>query len=470
MATHAAREATDAVAGQWSQAWSSHSLCWCQPKDLQGDDSTCKGCLTISPCNSCDPQGMDGKDEFLHQLLLLHQPLALHQPLIQEVQILSMVRRKFPGEVEAGPEISQANSCWEGTVDINFFEYQKTSWVTLHQRGTAQEWTRSPSCARWKCQVTFTEGRATLLGKSPRHRARECHTMPRQKWAISCPHHHGGLRQHHKRWKIGQDHGRRPKPPQSKRKMWNLNAPQQLKPYLQWLLGEGEPTLAGAEVGDCLLPLLTPSLPSSLLPLEDPEASPLHASDRIEWHARYVQMLSWWEELAQIPGHVDHQGFAQKVCTSFEVCKAYSWVKKVENYHMQPLTHHSISKYCFLLPKDARYGTQNIHISQLQHTVAYARPLQYWTEEVYPPVPGQPHHLVRSVQELWQAMELLISFKEEEVFMTMVSSNWTEVTSPWLTETSPQESWKSHTQSSRACPRGAMSATDSEGQPATAAM
>ena len=86
------------------------------------------------------------------------------------------------------------------------------------------------------------------------------------------------------------------------------------------------------------------------------------------------------------------------------------------------------------------------------------------------PVPGQPHHLVRSVQEIWQAMEPLITFKEGEVFTTMALSKWTEITSPQSMEAVPQESPKSHTQSSQAHLRGSLSANCSKGWPATTAM
>ena len=195
----------------------------------------------------------------------------------------------------------------------------------------------------------------------------------------------------------------------------------------------------------------------------------MHTSDWIEWHARYVQMLSWWEELTKIPSHVDHQEFTQKVHISFEVPKICNWVKKVDNYYAKLPAHPLIGKHHFLLPKDVRFGTQDIHFRQLHHTIAYTRTLQHWAEKVHPPVPGQPHHLVRSVQELWWAIEPLICLEEEEVFAIMVPSNWMEVTSPQSTETIPQESQKSHTQSSWVHLRGSLSVTHSEGWPATTA-
>ena len=61
---------------------------------------------------------------------------------------------------------------------------------------------------------------------------------------------------------------------------------------------------------------------------------PLHTSDWIDWCTRHTQMLSWWEELSQIPSHVDHQKFTQKVHTSFKVPKACMQVRKVGNHYM----------------------------------------------------------------------------------------------------------------------------------------
>ena len=144
--------------------------------------------------------------------------------------------------------------------------------------------------------------------------------------------------------------------------------------------------------------------------------------------------------------------------------------KKVKNHSIPPLASLSIGKCCFLLPRDMRFADQDIHLGQLQHTIAYAMALQYWAKWVHPPVPDQPHHLTGSLQELWHVMEPHVSFGEEEVFATMAPSNWTEVTLPWLTETTPPwESWKCCTHGSRAHLRGSMTVTQSEGQPATTA-
>ena len=113
-------------------------------------------------------------------------------------------------------------------------------------------------------------------------------------------------------------------------------------------------------------------------------ALPLHALDWIEWYARYVQMPSWWKELTKIPDHTGHQEFSQKVCASFQVPKVWNWAKKVNNYHTQLPAHPSISKHHFLLPRDVRFGTQDIHLTQLHHNITYARVLWHWAEEVHP--------------------------------------------------------------------------------------
>ena len=170
----------------------------------------------------------------------------------------------------------------------------------------------------------------------------------------------------------------------------------------------------------------------------------------------------------QIPGHVDHQEFAGKVHASFEVIKACNRVEKVDNYNVTLPGHPLMGKHCFLPLKDMRFGTQDIHLSQLYHTIAYARALQYWAKEVHPPVPDQHYHLARSVQELWWAMELLITFAGD-VFMTTVPSKWMEITLPQSMEALPQEPLKNHTRSSRAHLRGSMSTSHSKGWSVTAA-
>ena len=53
-----------------------------------------------------------------------------------------------------------------------------------------------------------------------------------------------------------------------------------------------------------------------------------------------------------------------------------------------PLPHPSIGKYCFMLPSDARFGSQDYWLAQSHQTLAYVRVLQYWAEEAQLWVPG----------------------------------------------------------------------------------
>ena len=148
-------------------------------------------------------------------------------------------------------------------------------------------------------------------------------------------------------------------------------------------------------------------------------------------------MLPWWKELTMIPSHKDYKDFAQKVCASFEVPKACNQAKGVDNDHILPPAHPSTRKPHFLPPKNARFGSQDICLTQVQNTISYARALQCWVEEAQSPVPGQPHCLARSTMELQWVMELLVSFMDAEVFLVTLPSNWMEVSSPWLMEPIP---------------------------------
>ena len=94
-------------------------------------------------------------------------------------------------------------------------------------------------------------------------------------------------------------------------------------------------------------------------------------------------------------------------------------------------------------PSNVRFGCQDYQLAQSHHTLAYARVLQYWAEKAQPLIPGQPHCLVESVVELWQAMEPLVLFMEAGVFAAATPSNWVEVSSPRLTEPVPQDPYHS---------------------------
>ena len=74
-----------------------------------------------------------------------------------------------------------------------------------------------------------------------------------------------------------------------------------------------------------------------------------------------------------------------------------------------------------------------------------------------------------SVIELWQAMELLVSFKEVGFFVATVPSNWTEVSSPRPMEPILQDPHHSDScsQSCQALPRGSLLAAHGKDWPIT---
>ena len=169
----------------------------------------------------------------------------------------------------------------------------------------------------------------------------------------------------------------------------------------------------------------------------------------------------------QIPSHKDYQEFAWEVHASFEVPAAWNWEKKMKNHYTPPPAHFSVMKHYFLLSMKEEFATQDIHLAQSQNTIAYMRVLQYWAELVQSPVPSQPCSLVESMWELKQVMEPLISFGEEEVFVTIAPSNWMEVAPPQSLETTlqpPLETQKSPWLSTQAHLRGPITMTQSEGQ------
>ena len=144
--------------------------------------------------------------------------------------------------------------------------------------------------------------------------------------------------------------------------------------------------------------------------------------------------------------------------------------EEVDNYHIQSPAHPFIKKHHFLLPENARFGSQDICFTLVQHTIAYTKALQHWAKGVHPPGPSQPCCLARTFQELWQAMEPLATFTEGDIFVAMASSPWTEITLPWLMKGVPQESLRSHAQSNRDGLRESPSVAHSEAQPTTTAM
>ena len=87
------------------------------------DDGPCEGHPAMGPCGSSNPGGANGEDELLHWPTMFHQLPLLLQPSmlcqLQEVQILGMAIRRFPGSSTlwgnwGQTRRSQTNSSWGG--------------------------------------------------------------------------------------------------------------------------------------------------------------------------------------------------------------------------------------------------------------------------------------------------------------------------------------------------------------------
>ena len=65
--------------------------------------------------------------------------------------------------------------------------------------------------------------------------------------------------------------------------------------------------------------------------------------------------------------------------------------------------------------------------------------LQYWAEKAQLFLPSKPHHLVESIVELHQKMELLTTFSDKEVLEDVPPSNWVKIIPFHLVECPPRE-------------------------------
>ena len=67
------------------------------------------------------------------------------------------------------------------------------------------------------------------------------------------------------------------------------------------------------------------------------------------------------------------------------------------------------------------FPSQDFREGQSQKTLAYGQALQYWSEKANPLIMGQPHLLVRCMQELSRVMEPYVAFSNN-AFLEGVTS------------------------------------------------
>ena len=133
-----------------------------------------------------------------------------------------------------------------------------------------------------------------------------------------------------------------------------------------------------------------------------------------------VSTPSCWWELGKIPDVDNVQELAQKIQASFELPQWMSKIYDIENYYLAPPAPNCLHQKDFLSLLDPRFPCQDIQEEQVKKTIAYAQVLQYWAERANPPMPGQPHLLVRSVLELHETMEGYVSFSNDVVLGSVV--------------------------------------------------
>ena len=116
----------------------------------------------------------------------------------------------------------------------------------------------------------------------------------------------------------------------------------------------------------------------------------------LEWQAWQLGTPAWWAELGAIPGTKDLWEFAQKIRASFYIPEVQMRASLEQGYTM-PLAPWSLNRNAFL-PEKLAYQDVQQQLSLL--TIAYARSLQYWAENLSPPRNLDFHPLAESVKEL----------------------------------------------------------------------
>ena len=237
----------------------------------------------------------------------------------QEVLILRMVGRMSPrqfhtmGKLRSNQEVPRWTLAKGRQIDIDPLQTLKDVVGDFKLNGTPlKNKPGHPAPQGRDVRWPSLKGESPLQEESPKCRVREqpCDTRAEMAYQLPPPTWQTEAGTTWK-WPIGQDQGRRLRPSWLRR-MWISSVPASLEPHLH-----ATPRWGGALTSGCwggrqppTLPLMSTPPPPLSLPYEDSEPSPLYTSEWLEWHARYVQMPSWWEEFTKIPSH--HR--LQRIC------------------------------------------------------------------------------------------------------------------------------------------------------------
>ena len=127
-----------------------------------------------------------------------------------------------------------------------------------------------------------------------------------------------------------------------------------------------------------------------------PEPSIIHVETWLDWQACQLDMPCWWRKCTVIPGVEDPQKLAQKIWASFSIPEVRSRVLLGQDYTTPPAPKCLTQNVFF--PDQLSY--QDVWWQPFFLTVAYARGLQYWAEELNLPENPDFHPLARSVIKL----------------------------------------------------------------------
>ena len=188
--------------------------------------------------------------------------------------------------------------------------------------------------------------------------------------------------------------------------------------------GNKESKCRDADLGE--LPELAPTVASFLWGSPEtsdnkggempPEPAVLDFAKWVQWKAGKCDTPSWWMELSMVPGEDNTRELARQVRTSFGLPRQL-WELDVERATLQaPPALSCLCQQTFISLPDSIFASWDIREVPREKVVAYARALQYWTEQNDPPTGGEPCLLAKGVLELREEVEWYLTLTDEEVF------------------------------------------------------
>ena len=121
-------------------------------------------------------------------------------------------------------------------------------------------------------------------------------------------------------------------------------------------------------------------------------------------------------ELSTVPGEDNTRDLARQVRASFGLPRQL-WELDAARVTLQASPAlPCLCQQTFMPPPDSIFASWDIREVPRDKVVAYARALQYWSEQNDPPTGGEPCLLAKSVLELREEVKWYLTFTDEEVF------------------------------------------------------